>query len=40
MSRYWRLVTNDGGLITGTWWVTRPDGRKGTSHVKPIDVVM
>lgn len=38
MSRYWRLVTNDGGLITGTWWVTRPD--KGRQHVKPIDVVM
>ncbi|MDR7253745.1 hypothetical protein J2X46_002735 [Nocardioides sp. BE266] len=40
MSRYWRLVNNDGGLITGTWWVTRPDDKKGTSHVKPIDVVM
>jgi hypothetical protein len=40
MSRYWRIVTNEGGLITGTWWVTRPDDRRGTSHVKPIDVVM
>lgn len=40
MSRFWRLVSNDGGLITGTWWVTRPDDRKGASHVKPIDVVM
>jgi hypothetical protein len=39
MSRYWRLVSNEGGLITGTWWVTRPDHR-GEQHVKPIDVVM
>ena len=39
MSRYWRLVNNDGGLITGTWWVTKPD-TKGVAHVKPIDVVM
>jgi hypothetical protein len=39
MSRYWRLVSNDGGLITGTWWVTRPD-RRGEQHVKPIDVTM
>lgn len=39
MSRYWRLVSNDGGLIAGTWWVTRPDER-GKQHVKPIDVVM
>lgn len=40
MSRYWRLVSNDGGLITGTWWVTRPDDRRGEQHVKPIDVTM
>lgn len=39
MSRHWRLVSNDGGLITGTWWVTRPD-EKRRQHVKPIDVVM
>lgn len=39
MSRYWRLVSNDGGLITGTWWVTRPD-KRGEQHVKPIDVTM
>jgi len=39
MSRYWRLVSNEGGLITGTWWVTRAD-RRGDQHVKPIDVVM
>ena len=39
MSRYWRLVSSEGGLVTGTWWVTRPD-RRGTLHVKPIDVVM
>ena len=39
MSRYWRLVNNDGGLITGTWWVTRPD-EKGRQHINPIDVVM
>jgi hypothetical protein len=39
MSRYWRLVSNEGGLITGTWWVSRPNGR-GEQHVKPIDVVM
>lgn len=39
MSRFWRLVSNDGGLITGTWWVTRAD-RRGEQHVKPIDVVM
>lgn len=39
MSRYWRLVSNEGGLVTGTWWVTRPD-REGRQHVKPIDVVM
>lgn len=40
MSRYWRLVNNEGGLITGTWWVTKPDDKRGTAHVKPIDVVM
>lgn len=39
MSQYWRLVTNEGGLVNGTWWVTRPDDR-GNQHVKPIDVVM
>lgn len=39
MSRHWRLVNNEGGLITGTWWVTRPN-EKGRQHVKPIDVVM
>lgn len=39
MSHYWRLVSNDGGLITGTWWVTRAD-RRGEQHVKPIDVTM
>lgn len=39
MSRYWRLVSNEGGLITGTWWVTRAN-RRGAQHVKPIDVVM
>ena len=39
MSRYWRLVSNEGGDITGTWWVTRPD-EKGEQHVKPIDVLM
>lgn len=38
MSRYWRLVNNEGGLITGTWWVTRPEN--GQQHVKPVDVVM
>jgi hypothetical protein len=40
MSRFWRLVNNDGGLITGTWWVTRPDDRKGEQHIKPVDVTM
>lgn len=41
MSRYWRLVSNDGGLVTGTWWVTRPDDRRGgEQHVKPIDVTV
>ena len=39
MSRHWRLVSNSDGLVTGTWWVTRPN-RKGEQHVKPIDVVM
>lgn len=39
MSHYWRLVSNEGGLVTGTWWVTRKD-RRGEQHVKPIDVVM
>lgn len=39
MSHFWRLVANDGGLITGTWWVTRPD-RRGEQQVKPIDVTM
>ena len=39
MSRHWRLVSNEGGLVTGTWWVTRED-RRGEQHVKPIDVVM
>lgn len=39
MSHYWRLVSNEGGLITGTWWVTRPDNR-GEQHVTPIDVTI
>lgn len=39
MSHYWRLVSNENGLITGTWWVTRPDDQ-GRQHVKPIDVVL
>lgn len=39
MSRYWRLVSNEGGLVTGTWWVTRPDA-KGKQHVKPVDVTI
>lgn len=40
MSNYWRLVSNDGGLITGTWWVTRPDEKRGKQHVNPVDVTM
>lgn len=41
MSRYWRLVSNDGGFITGTWWVTRPDEKRGgEQQVRPIDVTM
>lgn len=39
MSRYWRLVNNEGGLVTGTWWVTRPDD-KGKQHVTPVDVTI
>lgn len=39
MSHYWRLVSNEGGLVTGTWWVTRED-RRGEQHVKPIDVLL
>jgi hypothetical protein len=39
MSRYWRLVINEHGLVTGTWWVTRAD-RRGEQHVRPIDVIM
>jgi hypothetical protein len=39
MSHFWRLVSNDGGLVTGTWWVTRPD-KHGKQHVQPIDVTM
>ena len=39
MSRHWRMVAVDGGRVTGTWWVTRPD-RRGEVHVKPIDVTI
>ena len=39
MSRYWRLASTDGGEVVGTWWVSRPD-RRGTVHVKPIDVLL
>ena len=39
MSHFWRLVSNDGGLVTGTWWVTRPD-EHGKQHVQPIGVTM
>ena len=39
MTHFWRLVSNDGGLVTGTWWVTRPD-EHGKQHVQPIDVTM
>lgn len=39
MSRFWRLVSNENGGITGTWWVTRPNSR-GDQHVRPVDAVM
>lgn len=39
MSKFWRLVSVEGGLVTGTWWVSSPD-RRGESWVKSVDVVV
>jgi hypothetical protein len=39
MGRFWRLVSVDGGRVTGTFWVTLPDER-GRAHVKSVDVVV
>src|SRR5690606_12561987 len=33
MSEHWKLVSVDGGLVTGTVWVTR-------KHVRPVDVTV
>ena len=41
MGKFWRLVTVDGGLVTGTFWVSL--GRSADSqavHVKTVDVVV
>jgi hypothetical protein len=41
MTRYWRLVSVDGGPVTGTFWVTRPDEeRRGKIHVYAVDVTL
>lgn len=36
MSQHWRLVSVDGGPVTGTFWVSKPDHRR--QIVKAIDV--
>lgn len=38
MSKYWRLVATDGGLVTGTWWVQAP--HHGSQNVTPVDVTV
>jgi len=38
MSRYWRLVSVEGGPITGTVWVSIP--RKGEQTVKAVDMTL
>ena len=41
MSRYWRLVSVEGGPVTGTFWATRPDEkRRGQIHVYTVDVTL
>lgn len=41
MSRSWRLVATDGGPVTGTWWVTAPDAKRGgQQHVTPVEVTI
>lgn len=39
MSHHWRLVSVEGGLVTGTFWVTRPsEKRRGQIYVYTVDV--
>ena len=42
MGRYWRLVTVDGGLVTGAFWVALPlpAHRNQSVHVKTVDVIV
>ena len=38
MTRYWRLVSVEGGPVTGTFWVRRPSGRE--TVVTAVDVTV
>ena len=39
MTRYWRLASV-GGPASGTFWVTRPDERRGQIRVSAVDVTL
>ena len=39
MTRYWRLVSVE-GIVSGTFWVTRPDERRGQIRVSAVDVTL
>lgn len=40
MSRHWRLVSIDGGLVTGVFWVAAPSGRDQSQTVSTVDVIV
>jgi hypothetical protein len=41
MSHFWRLVSVEGGPVTGTFWVTRPnEKRRGQIYVHTVDVTL
>ena len=39
MTRYWRLASVE-GPASGTFWVTRPDERRGQIRVSAVDVTL
>lgn len=40
MSRFWRLVSVKNGLVTGTFWVSRPNDKRDEQIVKAVDVLV
>lgn len=40
MGQYWRLVSVDGGRVTGTFWVSLPASSQREAHVTSVDVIV